>query len=308
MEPLSAIEAFVRSAEGKSFSAAARKLGLSPAAVSKSVAKLEDTLGVRLFQRTTRRITLTEAGERLFAEAAPGLESLQTALTRASGARMEPAGLLKVSVAPSFGREYVLPMLQGYVAAHPKVNLDWDFRSQQVDLIGEGFDAAIGVGLELGAGIVTRELARIHVIAVASKDYLDAHGTPRKPEQLAEHDGVVFRSSQSGRIRTWPLQNASGAQAIVEPRHRVVFNDAEAVCTGAVNGLGIGLVATPFALPHLEAGRLVRVLPGWFSDAGPMLIYFASQKLLPLKTRAFVDHVVAHFKKERLAQRFRADR
>lgn len=308
METLSAVEAFVRSAEAGSFSAAARKLGVTPAAVSKNVAKLEDALGVRLFQRTTRRVTLTEQGVHLAAEATAGLATLQNALARVSGQRLEPAGTLKVSVPPSFARMYVMPMLAGFIEAYPKITPDWDFEGRQVDLIGEGFDAAIGTGIELGAGLVARELARIHIIAVASKRYLKQAGTPKSPADLASHRGVVFRSPQSGRIRTWQFKNASGAQGTFELPASVIFNDAESVCVGAKEHLGIGLVATPFAMPHLESGELTRVLPTWYADAGPMWVYFPTQRQLASKTRVFVDHVVAHFKREQFAKRFRADR
>lgn len=308
METLSSVEAFVRSAEAGSFSAAARKLALTPAAVSKSVAKLEGSLGARLFQRTTRRLTLTEAGEHLFADAASGLNTLQDALARVSSERQEPSGTLRVALAPSFGRVYVLPTLPAYLRECPKVSVEWHFENRQVDLVGENFDVGIGAGVELGAGVVARELARIHIVAVASKAYVKANGAPKHQSELVKHHGVSFRSARTGRLRSWPLRDASGKEVQSDPKPRVVFDEIEAMSIAVQAGLGVALMPTSQVLPELESGRLVRLLPDWYADGGPLLIYFSSQRQLPVKTRRFVDAVAAHFKSERLAQRFRADR
>ncbi len=306
MQTLATIESFVQSARTGSFSAAARQLGVTPAAVSKNVAKLESGLRVRLFQRTTRRLTLTESGELFLREAEAGLRALETAIEHVTGAR-EPAGTLRVSLSPSFGQEYVLSMLGGFLDRYPALRVDWDFDNRQVDLVGEGFDAAIGAIVELGGGLVQRELARAHIIAVASPVYLARRGTPKLPADLTEHDGIVRRSPLTGRISSWPFRNASGEQAALELRPRAIFNDTEAICRGALQGLGIGLISMPHAVQHLERGALVRVLPRWYADAGPIVVYYGGQKLLPTKTRAFVDALVAYFEKERLAERFRAD-
>ena len=168
METLANLESFVRSAELDGFSAAARRLGLTPAAVSRNVAALEANLGVRLFQRSTRRLTLTEAGERFLGTVSGGLESIQAAIAGISAGAGEPAGLLKVSMGSTFGLDYILPMLPGFLSRYPQVKPDWQFDNRQVDLIAEGFDAAIGGGFELASGIVARELAPVHVVAVAS--------------------------------------------------------------------------------------------------------------------------------------------
>jgi DNA-binding transcriptional LysR family regulator len=307
VETLATIESFVFSAETGSFSAAARRLGVTPAAVSKSVAKLEESLGVRLFQRTTRSLTLTELGERFLREASGGLATLRSAMADLANNRRDPAGTLRVSLEPMFGREYILPMLGSFLGRYPAIEPDWHFDNRQVDLVGEGFDAAIGAAIELGSGIVARELARAHVVAVASKEYLAKHPAPKAPADLVLHDGIVLRSPTSGRIRAWPFRNASGDEAAIELRPRIIFNDMDAICHAARVGLGIGLISMPHAVAHLESGALVRVLPAWHADAGSIFLYFSSQKLLPAKTRAFVDFVVAHFRRERLAEHFRAD-
>ncbi|WAS92799.1 LysR family transcriptional regulator [Nannocystis punicea] len=308
MESLAAVECFVHSAEAGSFSAAARKLGVTPAAVSKSVAKLEERLGVRLFQRTTRSLKLTEPGEQFLREAASGLHTLQAAMAGLASAQHEPAGTLRVSMSPTFGRDYILPMLGEFLARYSAITPDWHLDNRQVDLVGENFDAAIGAAIELRSGIVARELARAHIVAAATPQYLARHGAPRSPAELGRHDGIVLRSPQSGRVRTWSFRSKTGEEATLEPRPRIVFNDMEAICQATLMSLGVGLISMPHAVPHLDSGRLVRVLPKWHADAGAIFVYFGGQKLLPAKTRAFVDALVAWFRREKLAERFRADR
>ncbi len=307
MEALTSIESFVRSAEGGSFSAAARRLGVTPAAVSKAVAKLEADLGVRLFQRSTRSLTLTEAGERFLQDAAPGLNSLQDALAHVSSYSGQPAGTLKVSLAPAFGRDYVLPLLGEFLKRYPAVLPDWHFENRQVDLTAEGFDAAVGGGIELAPGMVARELARLHLIPVAAPSYLEGRVAVNSPDDLMGLDGILWRSPQSGRARPWSLQHRDGAQATLELRPRVTMSDPESLCEAVAMGLGVGLVGMPHALPLLKTGALVRLLPQWYRDAGAVSLYFSGQKLLPAKTRAFVDFLVAAFREQDLAKRMRAD-
>jgi DNA-binding transcriptional LysR family regulator len=307
VETLRNLESFVRSAEAGNFSVAARKLGLTPAAVSKNVARLEANLGVRLFQRSTRRLTLTEAGENFLREVSGGLASIQAAIANSSTTSGQPAGTLKVSLAPGFGLDYIVPLLQDFLARYPAVVPDWHFENRAVDLIADGFDVAIGGGIELTPGVIARELARVHVIPVASPNYLSQIARPRKPDDLEKHDGIVLRSAQSGRIRSWTLLNRAGEQATVDLRPRVILTDPEAICRCAIMGLGIAMVATPHVLPHLKSRALVRLLPEWHADVGPISIYFAGQRLLPAKTRGFVDFVVESFKRQGLAAKFVAN-
>ena len=191
METLANLESFVRSAESGSFSAAARRLALTPAAVSRNVAMLERNLGVRLFQRSTRKLTLTEAGESFLAAVSGNLESLQNAIAAVSADDGQPAGVLKISVAPSFGIGYLLPLLPEFLQRYPRVRPEWHFENRTVDLISEGYDAAIGGGFELASGVVARTLAPLHVVAFASPAYLARHRLPADPSGLIELDCIV---------------------------------------------------------------------------------------------------------------------
>lgn len=307
METLANLESFIRSAECGSFSAAARRLGVTPAAVSRNVAMLERNLHVRLFHRSSRSLTLTEDGERFLASVTHGVESIQAAIAGVTADAGKPAGVLKVSMPLTFGLDHVLPLLPAFMARYPDVQVDWSFENRQVDLIGEGFDAAIGGGMELAPGVVAQRLAPLHVIAVASPKYLDDRQLPQKPHELEGMDGVSMRSAVTGRLRVWRMRNREGAEAVLEHRARVVADDPEAICRAALMGLGVAMIAVPYVERHLESGALQRVLPDWHTDLGAISLYFASQKLLPAKTRAFVDHVTTAFREQNLARRFSAE-
>ncbi|WP_047534722.1 LysR family transcriptional regulator [Methylotenera sp. N17] len=308
METLSSIESFVRSAELGSFSAAARRLSLTPGGVSKNVAKLEADLGVRLFHRSTRSLTLTEAGEQFLAQVASGLDAIQSAIASTSTVAGQPAGTLKVGMAMAFGRDHILPLLGQFLERYPAIKPDWRFDNRQVDLIGEGFDAAIGGGIDIAPGVVVRELAKIHLILVASPQYLARKFIPKSPTDLQQLDALIRYSQTTNRTTPWHLKSTSGEQVSIELPPRITLNDPEMLCNSAIAGLGIAHVPMPHALRHLENGALVRVLPEWYTEAGAICLYFAAKKLMPAKTRVFVDFIVEMFRSQQLAEKWSAIR
>jgi len=262
---------------------------------------------VRLFQRSTRSLSLTEGGQRLLGQIAPALATLSDAVTHASEQDRQPAGTLKVSMGMGFGRAYLVPLLDDFLRRYPAVMPDWRFDNRQVDLVGEGFDAGIGSGLELKPGMVARELGRVAVVAVAAPSYLGTLANrPRHPSDLLQLDGIVRRSSQSARMHVYSLHDAAGNTAAAELKPRIVFDDPEAICQAAVMGLGAALLPMAFAVPWLQSGALVRLLPGWSADGGPISLYYASKKLLPARTRVFVDFVVEQFEARGFARMVRA--
>lgn len=306
MESFGSIECFVRSAEGGSFAEAARRLSLTPAAVGKSVAKLEARLGVRLFQRSTRRLTLTEAGKRFLAEVSDSLITIQNAVANLASAEGRPVGTLKVSMGTVFGNRYVMPLLGEFVRRFPDISPDWHFDNRQVDLIGQGFDAAIGGGFELPQGVVARKLTPAHRVLVASADYLAQRPPVLAPEDLARCLGILIRSPQTGRVRSWQLTSREREQRPLALKPCMTLSDSEAACCASAQGMGIALVSMPMAVPFLDSGTVVRVLPDWYVDDGNISLYYAEHKLLPGKTRAFVDFILEQFLIAGLAQRFSA--
>jgi DNA-binding transcriptional LysR family regulator len=304
METLANLESFVRSAETGSFSAAARRLALTPAAVSRNVALLERNLGVRLFQRSTRKLTLTAAGERFLMEIGGNLDALQAAIASVSNDRSEPAGVLKVSMAPTFGMTYVMPLLPAFLTRYPMIRPDWHFENRQVDLIAEGYDAALGGGFDLAPGVVSRTLAPAHLVAVASPAYMSGRVPPADPGGLVDLDGIVMRSGRTGRVRHRTLRNMAGDEMPERLGETIMVNDPAAMREAAILGLGVALLAVSDVLASIERRELVRLLPHWYADAGAISIYYATRALLPAKTRVFVDYVVEAFEQQRLAERF----
>ncbi len=306
MESFGSIECFVRSAEGGSFAEAARHLSLTPAAVGKSVAKLEARLGVRLFQRSTRRLTLTEAGKLFLDEVSGSLTTIQNAVANLASAEGQPVGTLKVSMGTVFGNRYIVPMLGEFMGRFPAISPDWHFDNRQVDLIGQGFDAAIGGGFELPQGVVARKLTPAHRVLVAAPGYLAQRAPVIGPEDLAQCHGILIRSPQTGRIRSWQLTSREREHRPLVLKPSMTMSDSEAACCASAQGLGIALVSMPMAVPFLDSGAVVRVLPEWYVDDGNISIYYAEHKLLPGKTRAFVDFIIEQFAGQQLGQRFSA--
>jgi DNA-binding transcriptional LysR family regulator len=306
MEALNLVESFLLSAEHGSFSAAARQLGLTPAAVSKNVARLETVLGLRLFQRSTRSLALTAAGEQFMREVRAPFTAVQDAFAGATMQEGKPAGTLKVSVGLAFGREYLVPLLSEFLERYPAIVPDWHFDNRPVDLIAGGFDVAIGGGIELTPGIVARELAPTHVVVVASPSYMATREWPKHPSELSGFDGVARRSSTTGRLRAWTLKNRLGEQCQAQFNTRIIFDDPEAIAHAIMLGHGIAFLPMPHAARWLLDGSLVRLLPAWYAEQDALSIYYPNKKLLPLRTRAFVDYVVHAFRERRLAARFDA--
>lgn len=308
METLANLESFVRSAEGGSFSEAGRRLGLTAAAVSRNVAMLERNLGIRLFQRSTRKLTLTEAGEHFLASIGGNLMALQTAIAGAQAHGSEPAGVLKVSMSPMVGVTHILPLLPPLLAKYPRITPEWHFDNRPVDLISENYDAAIGGGFDLAPGLVSRRLAPLHIVAVAAPGYMAGRKPPAGPAQLAAHSGIVMRSLRTGRIRHWTLRNAKGAEMAGTLAESIVMNDPEAMREAARLGLGVTMLGLMDVLDDLQRGSLVRLLPGWYADAGAISLYYTSRTLISAKTRVFVDHVIGAFQSKRLDVAFNAAR
>lgn len=291
-EQLREMTVFAAVVEANGFAAAAQELGLSKASVSRLLQRLEDRLGARLLNRTTRRLSLTEAGrsfyegcQRMLAEA-EGAEAAVTALTA------QPRGTLRLAVPMSFGVGQLGPHLAGFLAACPELTLDVVLGDRVVDLVEEGFDAAIRIGRLADSALVVRRLASATRMVVASPAYLRVRGLPLEPADLAGHDCLHYSYFRGG--RTWRFRHADGRTAEVRIRGRLEMNNGDALISVAAAGYGIAAMPSFIAGPALAAGRLVRLMPGWVDaeDTAIHLVYPARRNLLP-KVRAFVDYLAA---------------
>ncbi len=285
---------FVETARAGSLSAAARKLDLTPAAVSKNVQRLEHELGVRLFNRSTRRLRLTVEGETFFARAEAILRELDAAVAEVGQAGEAPAGRVRLSVGAAFGRHWVLPTLPALLARHPALQVEVDLENRRVDLVAEGFDIGIRGGIIRDSSLIARRVSSLWLVLVASPDYLARRGRPERMADLARHDCVAVRFA-SGAMPLWQFRAAEGLQDWVPPP-RVMVTDPEAAIELALAGAGIAQAGLHHVLPHLRGGRLRLLLPDehWPGEREVVLHYPHRQFLAP-RVRATVTHLMEHF-------------
>ncbi|WP_458098329.1 LysR substrate-binding domain-containing protein [Roseomonas sp. WA12] len=259
LDRLTGIVAFARSASVGSYTAAARALGISPSAVSKSVQRLEERLGLRLFTRTTRSLTLTPEGRDLYERALRLLREAEEIEQAAVAARSDPAGVLKVAASLPMGAHLLGPALPRFRERYPRLSVDLRLSDRVVDLIEEGVDVAIRVGELADSRLISRPLAPHMVAAFASPDYLRRRGTPRHPNELVEHDCVNFRYQSSGQALRWPFR--IGERVVeVTPEPGIIADASEAVAAVLVAGGGIGISPTYLAASYVRRGELVPVL------------------------------------------------
>jgi DNA-binding transcriptional LysR family regulator len=297
MDHLKGTIAFAAAARLGGFSAAARALDVSPQAAAASVARLEAALGVRLFNRTTRSVMLTDEGAAFLAEAEPALNALREATRAVHDRPDQPSGLVRISSGAAFGRRYVLPLLPQLAIRYPLVRVDLAMEDRKIDLVREGVDIALRGGAVADSSLVARRICDLSGTVVASPEYLAQHGTPRRVSDLSQHRLVLLRFA-SGQMVTWDFTQ-SGKRMTHEPNAQawtLTLNDSEAVGEAAVLGLGIARVSTHFAWPHLKAGRLKVVLHSQ-TDPGKreMSLHYAHRQHLAPRIRAVVDFLLEAF-------------
>lgn len=287
------------------FSAAARVLSITPGAVSKQVSSLEDTLGCRLFQRTTRHLSITEEGHRLYALIQQPAQQIEDAIATLSSDEGRPKGAVKVSLPIAFSRTVILPSLGRFRERYPEITLDLHFENRHVDLISEGFDCAIGQQHETESSIIARRLAPLTLILCASPAYLKRHGKVISLEHLEDHQLIVFRSPTTGRIETWKLRE-QGKEHIIQPRSRLIVTDTEAQAELASTGCGITLIGAHHAYPLIASGKLKQVLPNLSARRSDICIYYAARKNLPRRVSAFVEFVIDEVRKNDIVRHVEA--
>ncbi len=289
----SAMVLFARVVEAGSFTGAARDLAISKSAVSKQISRLEDRLGVRLLNRSTRRLSLTEAGAafhegcRRVANEAAAAE--RTVSRLASG----PRGELRVNAPMSFGIRHLGPCLADFLQHYPELTIDLTLNDRQVDLVEEGLDIAVRIGVLADSSLIAKRLAPSHRVVVAAPAYLAERGRPERPEQLADH--ACLRYSYQAAGREWRFRGPDGERR-VRTKGPLAVNNGDVLRAAALDGLGVALLPTFFVGPDLRAGRLERLLPDWrdAQDSAVHAVYPANRNLSP-KVRVFVDYLAERF-------------
>ena len=285
--------AFVAIAEALSFKRAAVRLNRDATLLSRRLRSLEARLGVRLLERTTRRVALTQAGSLYFDRAAAILRAMEEADLEATGfAEEEPRGHLRLALPGSFGRLWLMPVITDFLAAHPRVTIEAEFSNRLVDLVGERFDLAVRLGTPETSRLVVRKVGERRRLLCASPAYLARHGTPEHPLELARRSCLIFAG-----LRRWEMRAGDGTPARVDVAGPFVADDVEALIAAAEAGLGILLTSDWAAATGLAGGRLVQVLTNWtFVDDGAVSIVTPSGSHHASKTRAFSDFVVGRLR------------
>ncbi len=289
---LKGIATFVAVAQAGSFTAAAERLNLSNSAVGKSVARLEGRLGARLFERSTRQLALSEAGEAYLAVCTRVLDDLESAETTLAAQHIEPAGTLRVDLPASFGRLRVLPLILQLSARYPKVLPHLSFTDRFVHILDEGIDLAVRIGGPApgGAGLAHRYLGVEQLIFCASPDYLQRHGTPANGEDLQRHARIQYGKADGG-VSPWLFAGPQPPAWATPPR--LVVGNAEAQAAAVAAGYGVAQLSTWLIKHQLESGELVPILPQLAIDGLPLHLVWPTRRAPLPKLKVLIEHLAA---------------
>jgi DNA-binding transcriptional LysR family regulator len=285
--PLDLFIVFARVAEAGGFTAAAQQLDVSKATVSKGITELERQLGVSLLRRTTRRLSLTEAGERILARAQRILEEAEAAVEEASDAKASARGRLKVSVPMSWGIRYLAPKLPDFLLAFPDIQVDLSFEDRAVDLVGESFDLAVRIREMEDSSLLSRQLAPVQRLVVGAPAYFKANGRPAHPGDLGAHACLHYSNLSSGAI--WKFAGPRGEKASVRVNGPLCVNNGDAIQIAVLAGRGLALQPDFLVWEDVDAGRTEICLPDWKAPELKLHVLTAPGRQLPRKVRVFSD-------------------
>jgi len=286
-----AIPVFVAVVEQGGFSSAAQVLGISKSAVSKRIGLLEQHLGVKLLQRTTRKISLTEAGEHYFAHAKVAHGAAKDAEDAVTQLQGEPQGRLRINAPMSFGRLHLAPLIPKFLARFPKINIDLVMDDKHVDLVGDGFDVAIRAGVLPDSSLIARKLAPLNSVICASPGYLKKQGHPSTPEQLEDHNCLLY--SYANQLNSWTLMDHKESH-VIEVSGNYQVNNSEALREALMQDMGVARLPTFVAAADIESGALVQVLPEYKMPHITIYALFLERQYMPAKVRVFLDFVVEY--------------
>jgi len=281
------LETFVEVVVQGSFTHAAEKLGVSKSYVSKQIASLEDHLGVRLLNRTTRKIATTDAGQAFFERARRILDDVEEAERSVMQLNTAPRGILKMSAPMSFGLQYVTPIVAKFMCDNPELSVELDFSDREVDVIDEGFDLVIRIGQLADSSFIARKIAPVRLVTCASQDYLKRRGTPRTPHDLSRHEcqHYTYQSSPSA----WRYESESGEVVHVAVSGRMKANNGIALLEASRLGIGISVLPDFIVNEDLAKGTLVEVLNDWTPGQRAIWALYPHNRHLSAKVRLFID-------------------
>jgi DNA-binding transcriptional LysR family regulator len=297
MDSISDIAFFLEVVKAGTLSGAAQELGVSTAAVSRRLANLETRLGIRLLNRTTRRMAVTHEGELYLQEGKKILSELEELEQRLASAQAIPKGLLRVNASFGFGRQFIAPAVADFVEQHPDVEVQLQLTDRPASLIDDGYDVCIRFGDVPDARVTSKKIASNRRLLCAAPAYLQHFGTPATPNELQRHRCIVIRESDET-YGTWHL-HAGATEATVKVRGTVSTNDGEAALSWALRGLGILLRSEWNVAPYLRSGRLREVLGDWQLPPADIHAVYPMKNTLSAKVRAFIAHLETYFEQNR---------
>lgn len=293
MDRFDSLQTFVAVVETGSFSAAAARLDRAKSAVSRQVAALESHLGVQLLNRTTRRLSLTEAGREFHEQAQRILADLEEAELSVAAEQTALRGRLRLAAPLSFGVQHLAPALAEFLTRHPELVLDLDLDDRRINLVEEGFDLALRIGELADSSLVARPLAPIRMQLCASPDYLRRHGRPRTPQDLAFHAGLVYGNVPEA--QQWRFSDVAGEVHSVKVSARLRANNGDVLLRAALDGLGVVVSPTFIAHRALAAGELVPLLPDYQAPGTSAYAVYPSRRHLPQRVRALIEFLAQRF-------------
>lgn len=288
MDHISRVGVFLEVVKNQSFAAAARKLGMTGPALSKQVQSLEDQLGVRLLNRTTRQVSLTEEGALYSERARKALEDLDEAEKQIQELKSCPTGLLKINAPMSFGKRYLTSPIAAFAKQYPDVKMEVDFDDRKVDVIGEGYDVVVRIGALEDSSLISRKLATCPIILCASADFIKTHGMPKSPDKLMDLPAIIF--NKHGNVSGWQYEDSKGKINSVSLKQQFSANNAEMMLEACLQGVGIALIPIFAASTYLKSGQLIEIFPQYkTSPARGIYAIFPQNRHLSTKVRLFVD-------------------
>ena len=288
MDHLRPFSTFVRAARAGSFSAAARQLGITPQAVSGQVNQIERWLDVRLFNRTTRKISLTEEGVALFECCKTGIDAIEDGIRGLQERTQDASGTVRVTVPYGLGQALIVPLLPSLLEKHPRINVELLVQNEMPDIVQHAIDVGILGGMLPIGSVVARKVTTFEMLLCASPRYLKKHGTPKTTEDLRDHRCVNLRDPISGKIYPWTFQHR-GRILTLNLLGALAVNDTETHRRAVLNGAGIGQVASFFAAPHFRSGRLKPLLLGYVAPPIDIYLYVPRRTQMPRKNRLVAD-------------------
>ncbi|MBF9002909.1 LysR family transcriptional regulator [Vibrio nitrifigilis] len=286
------IPIFVAVVECGSFSRAAEKLNLTKSAVSKRINHLEDELGIRLIQRTTRHISLTEAGERYYEHVSKALNFAQQGVDAVAELQGEPKGKLRITAPMSFGVRHVAPFITEFLAQYPHIELDLQLEDRMVDMVAEGYDLAIRIGHLADSNLIAKRLTDCHSVLCASPEYLKNHKVPEQPSDLMAHNCIKYTYFRGGNDWTFLREQQ---EFKVLPKGNMTVNNSEAIRRTLLSGLGIGQLPTFIVGKDIQAEKLVSIMNHYDLPKHAVYAVYPQRKHLPQKVRLFVDFIAKQY-------------